>query len=321
VDIRSHPGPLTTARRAVIDASAARRGLALAFATAAISGVAVWLNAFGVKQVPDPVVYTTLKNVVAAVILLSLLSASGGFREARALSRRGWAKLAVIGVVGGSVPFVLFFSGLAQSTAPGAAFIHKTLFVWVALLAVPILGERLGLAQVAAMAVLLGGQLLLAPPKLDGASWSVGETMIAAATLLWAVEVILVKRLLGSLSSSLVGAMRLGLGSVVLIAWVAVTGSLGAILELEPQQIAWVVLTGAVLAAYVATWFAALRLAPASIVSSVLVVGAVITTVLQAVAAGELPAIPVSVGSAVVLVAAVAVGLPMIRLRTSRAVG
>ena len=50
----------------------------------------------------------------------------------------------MIGVIGGSVPFILFFNGLAMASAPSAAFIHKTLFVWVVLLAVPFLGERLG---------------------------------------------------------------------------------------------------------------------------------------------------------------------------------
>ena len=60
------------------------------------------------------------------------------------------------------MPFILFFTGLAQASAPSAAFIHKTLFVWVALLAVPFLGERLGWLQLAALGVLLAGQALVA---------------------------------------------------------------------------------------------------------------------------------------------------------------
>ena len=52
-----------------------------------------------------------------------------------------------VAVVGGSVPFVLFFEGLARAEATQAAFIQKTLVVWVALLAVPLLHERLGLAR------------------------------------------------------------------------------------------------------------------------------------------------------------------------------
>jgi len=62
----------------------------------------------------------------------------------------------LIAIVGGSLPFLLFFTGLSLASAPSAAFIHKTLFIWVAFLAVPFLGERLGWAQICALGVLLG---------------------------------------------------------------------------------------------------------------------------------------------------------------------
>ena len=52
------------------------------------------------------------------------------------------------------IAFLLFFSGLAMASAPTAAFIHKTMFIWVALMAVPFLGERLGLVPVAALGAL-----------------------------------------------------------------------------------------------------------------------------------------------------------------------
>ena len=187
------------------------RGALLALGTAAISGLAVYLNAFGVKLVPDAAVYTTAKNAVAAIILVALAVGVGAGSEARLLDGRRRAGLLAIAVVGGSIPFVLFFSGLAIATAPTAAFIHKTLFIWVAVMAVPLLGERIGLIQVAALGVLLVGQALIAPPT--GMGWGPGETMIAAATLLWSVEVILAKRLLTGVSAPLLGAARMGLGA------------------------------------------------------------------------------------------------------------
>ena len=59
------------------------------------------------------------------------------------MGRGQWGALAAIGVIGGSVPFVLFFEGLSSATSPQAAFLHKTLVLWVAVLAVVFLGERL----------------------------------------------------------------------------------------------------------------------------------------------------------------------------------
>ena len=47
-------------------------GLGLAFITAVISGVSIFVNASAVRLLPDAAVFTTLKNGVAAVLLLAL---------------------------------------------------------------------------------------------------------------------------------------------------------------------------------------------------------------------------------------------------------
>ncbi len=280
----------------------ARRGIALAFGTAAISGVSVYLNSFAVKLVPDAAVYTTAKNGVAAILLVGLALALGAAREARALDGRQRTGLLAIAVVGGSVPFVLFFTGLAIATAPTAAFINKTLFIWVALMAVPLLGERLGLIQVGALGLLLASQALIAPPT--GLGWGPGETMIAAATLLWSVEVILAKRLLVGVSAPLLGAARMGLGLVGLVGYLAVSGRLGGLATISGEALVWILITGVLLAGYVATWFSALRHAPATTVTSVLVTAVVVTGVLSSVSNGAAPDPRVVLGYLLVLVAA-----------------
>ena len=289
-----------------------RWGVGLAFATALISGVSIYVNGFAVKQLPDAAVFTTLKNALAALILVGLAAATVRPAEVRAMNRASWTRLAIIGIVGGSVPFLLFFSGLAMASAPSAAFIHKTLFIWVAILAVPFLGERLGVAQLGALVVLLGAQLLIVPP--NGVVWGAGETMIAAATLLWAVEAILAKRLLGSVPSQVVGAGRLGIGLVVLVGYLLVAGKAGAILALSFEQLAWALVTGVLLFGYVGTWYAALKRAPASLVTAILVVGAPITAALQAIQQGALPATPVLAGQILIIGAAMALAVFAIRV-------
>jgi drug/metabolite transporter (DMT)-like permease len=277
-----------------------RRGIGLAVGAALISGVAIYLNAFAVKQLPDAAVYTTLKNGVAAFILLGAALALGAARELPRMSRQRWSAVLAVGVIGGSVPFVLFFSGLAQASAPSAAFIQKTLFVWVALLAVPFLGERLGPAPLAALGILLAGQLLILPPT--GIVWGNGETLILAATALWAVETILVKRMLASVPSGLMAALRMSVGLVVLVGYLVVSGKASVVQGLTSVQWGWALLTGLVLAGYVATWFGALRLAPASMVTSVLVLGAVVTGTLSALDKGALPTVTTLGGYTCILV-------------------
>lgn len=289
-------------------------GIAIAVGAALISGVAIYLNAYAVKQLPDAAVYTTLKNGFAALILLAAALGLGAIREARTISAGQWVRVAAVGVVGGSVPFILFFIGLAQASAPSAAFVQKTLFVWVALLAVPFLGERLGWTPLIALAALFAGQALVLPPT--GITWGSGETLILLATLFWAIEAILVKKLLATIPVALMATLRLGVGIVVLTGYLVATGKVAMLSGLSEIQWGWAGLTGLVLAGYVATWFAALQRAPATIVTSVLVLGAVVTGVLTAVTKGTVPS-PIVVGGYVLIVGATAV-LGLSALRASR---
>lgn len=291
---------------------AVKWGVGLALVTALISGVSVFVNSYGVKQVPDAAVYTTLKNGVAAFLLLGLALLVTRRADVRSLDRRSWLGLGVIGIIGGSIPFLLFFSGLAIASAPTAAFIHKTLFIWVAVMAVPLLGERLGWYPIAAIGVLLAGQALVAPPI--GVSWGPGETMIAAATLFWAVEVVVARRLLlGNVSSPVLGAARLGIGLIVLIGYLGVTGRLSMVAGLTGTQWLWALGTGGLLAGYVATWLAALQRAPASVVASVLVIAAPITAVLQSIANGTVPSAQVLVGQLAITLGVVAIAALAVR--------
>jgi drug/metabolite transporter (DMT)-like permease len=259
-----------------------RTGLLLALLTAVISGIAIFLNSYGVKAFGNATVYTTAKNVIAALILLAVVSVGRrrGISVTRPQDRRQWLGLLAVGIIGGSVPFVLFFEGLARASSTQAAFLNKTLVLWVALLAVVILKERLQIWHWIAIALLLVGQAGLSGGFT--ASIASGELLILAATLLWAVEVIVAKRLLGAMSSWTVGLARMGFGSAALIGWVLVTGSGAALVSMSLAQWGWVLLTGVILAAYVSTWFAALARAQAVDVTAVLVLAALITAGLSA---------------------------------------
>jgi drug/metabolite transporter (DMT)-like permease len=262
-------------------------GLALAFATALVSGVAIFANGYGVMAFGSGGgVYTTAKNLVAAVVLLLLAAMATRMRSEEGLTRprsaAQWAGLLVVAVIGGSVPFLLFFEGLARASSLQAAFLHKTLLVWVALLAWPFLRERIGPLHVVAIGLLLVGQATL-QGGLGELGVGSGEAMILGATILWSVEVIVAKRLLGSLSSLTVGTARMAIGCVVLLSYLTVSGGIDGLFAVSVTQWAWAALTGALLAAYVATWYLALARARAIDVTAVLVFGAVVTTVLTAI--------------------------------------
>jgi len=292
-------------------------GVGLAVVAAAISGLAIWLNAFAVKQVPDAAVYTTLKNGVAGLVLLAISTRLVRPADLRQIRRRQGLALTMVGLVGGGVAFLLFFSGLAMASAPSAAFIQKTMFVWVAILAVPLLGERLGVTQLVALGVLIAGQALVLPPR--NLAWGTGETMILAATLCWAAEVVAVRRFLRAVPTPIVATGRLAIGLVALVGFVAVTGRTAGILALRPEAYGWILLTGLVLAGYVGTWFGALKRAPAIVVTSILVGGAVITGGLQTLAKGGPPSVDLVAGY--LLIAAAAAAIAWLTIRAGIAVG
>jgi drug/metabolite transporter (DMT)-like permease len=259
-------------------------GIALAFVTALISGASIYVNAHAVKHFGNATVYTTAKNAVAGLLLLALALVPPR-RTAAAVRGRTPLALVAVAVIGGSVPFVLFFEGLTRAEATQAAFIQKTLVVWVALLAVPLLHERFGLPHALAIALLVAGQAVLAGP-LGTLAFGSGEAMILGATLLWSVEVVFVKHLLGSLDARTLAAARMALGTVFLVVWVGATGKMDELTSLDASQWSWVLLTGLLLTGYVATWYQALARAQAIDVTAVLVFGAVVTALLSGAADG-----------------------------------
>ena len=264
-------------------------GLGLALVTALISGVSVFLNGKFISLFDDPTLLAAVRNGIVGLVLIGIAVASGGLRAILRMSWRARLGLLAVGIVGGGISFALFFNGLATSSSPAAAIIHKTLFIWVAALAIPLLGERVGPLQVAALGLLLAGTIVLAPAGSIGAG--TGELMVVGATLLWSLEVIVAKRLLrGGVPVSLLAAARMAVGAAALFAIVGVTGRIGAVAAFGVEQWFAIAITAVLLTGYVLSWFSALQRAPATSVTSILVVGAVVTTILQSWSTGGLPA-------------------------------
>jgi drug/metabolite transporter (DMT)-like permease len=301
------------------DLGARRTGIALAAVTAVVSGFSVFVNGRAVGHFDDPTTYTTAKNLVAALAIGALVLARRGGADGAppaigppAGPRRRRVLLATIAVIGGSVPFVLFFEGLARASSSDAAFIHKTLIVWVAVLGSVVLRERLSPLHVAAIVAILVGYASVAGgvglPSLGS-----GELLLLAATLCWSVEVVAARALLrGGVPPMTVSAWRMVGGVVLLVGWAVARGAAGDLVGLSSTQWRWVLLTGAFLTAYVITWQHALARAQAVDVTAVLASGAVLTAVLDR-GFGGIPIDPL--GSSLLLAGGLLVGVAVLRPR------
>lgn len=286
-----------------------RQGIILALVAAIVSGISIYVNKFGVAHIRDPYVYTTVKNSVVVIGLLAVVGLLASWKELRGMTPARWLAWIGLGVIGGGVPFLLFFQGLSTASAGSASLIQKTLFIWVALLAVPLLKERPGLWQVLGLAVLAVSQFLLQPLTHWG-GWGSGETLILIATLLWAVETILAKKVLGWMSPKTAALGRMGIGALVMWVFLTFTGRAATALTLDDTQWLWVAITALFLMAYVWTWYSALKLAPASLVTSLLTVGAIVTILLTAVFNGQTATPPQIAAMALLVLGAALLALP-----------
>ena len=95
-------------------------GIALALATAIISGFSIYLNGRFVKLFDDPTLLAAVRNGLVGLALVGIALGAGTLPAIRRLSGRERVGLLAIGIIGGGIPFALFFEGLALSTSPAA---------------------------------------------------------------------------------------------------------------------------------------------------------------------------------------------------------
>lgn len=256
-------------------------GIISAVIAAAISGISIFYNKLVIVKGIDPLIFNILKNGGVAIILSLLLLTIPRKQTLTHLSSKTWKKLLFIGLIGGSIPFILFFEGLKYTSSLNATLIQKSLFIWVEVAAIPILGEKLSKWQVLGYLTIAWSNLFIG--GFTGFKLDAGEMMILTATLFWTAEVILAKITLKDTDNLIVSWGRMFFGSIILIVVAAVSGKLPLILFIKPEQLVTTAGSTILLTGYVTFWFKALKYAPATVVTSVLILATPITNILSAI--------------------------------------
>jgi len=260
-----------------------KNAILLIVGTIIISGCANFFNKFGLEAVgKNSYQYTTLKNLLAAIILsLILLARPKIIAQLKEIKKLDWLKLLLVGLIGGSIPFLLYFQGLSLTTAVSASFIHKTLFVWVGFMAWPILKESFTRWQIAAFLALIAGNQVF-----DGfkyMNFGYAELLILGAVIMWAVENVIAKIILKDIDSGVLAWARMFFGSIILTAYLFFTNNLSGLFANSVGQWGWLILVGVLLAGYNLAWYGALKKLPATVVSSALVLASPLTALLSAI--------------------------------------
>lgn len=289
---------------------ARRAGLLLVVVTAVISGLSVFVNSYAVGNTSSNA-FVTLRNLVVALVLVGpvLLAGRG---SSRALTGRQLALLAVLGLIGGSVPFLLYFRGLQLATAAGgfttAAFVYRTLFLWASVAGFLLLRERLGARALAAGGVLLAGNVLML--DLTKVSWTDGTTYVLAATLLWTAEYTLARRVLRELPSGLVALGRMGFGAAFLLVFLVATSGTAAVATFSGTTWTWIAVSALLLTGFVVTWYAGLKRVELGVAAAVLNLGYPVTLAAAYLAKGVGTAWVPALGAVFVTAAVVVLVLP-----------
>jgi drug/metabolite transporter (DMT)-like permease len=261
-----------------------KKGYFLVFLTAVISGISIFINKFGVAVINSNV-FTFLKNLVVAVLLSGLLIIFKDWQKLKKLTKKHWFLLISIGLVGGSIPFLLFLRGLSLINAVQGSFWHKTMFIYVIILASIFLKEKIDKKFLLGGLLLLLGNLVLLN-KLPIAI-NKGDVLVILATIFWAIENIISKYALRETEPRIVAWARMFFGSLFIFLFLITTNQLGLIGSLGFKQISWVLVSGILLLGYAITWYEGLKTVPVSQATVILILGLPITTFLSFLAGGK----------------------------------
>lgn len=255
-----------------------KKGIYLILLTTLISGFSVFSNKIFVSQT-DPLVFALVRNVIMAVIFSLLMLFSKKKHALAHLKKTEWLKLLLIGVCGGGLAFGLFFVGLSAIPAVQGSLIHKSLFLWVTFLAIPLLGERLTKIQLIGYAVVtyatffMGGMQLL--------QLNLGSLMVLGATILWAIENVIAKKALQNIDPLIISWARMVIGLPVLLVAVVIVGKTHILFNASSFNLLSLTTSSLFLTGYMLSWYAGLRYVPVTLATSLLVFAPIITLFLS----------------------------------------
>lgn len=281
-------------------------GTILALLAAVISGFAIPVNKIFVVDL-DPTIFTAVRAVIIGVMFLLLSLATRGF--SRGKLEVNWKYLLLIAVIGGAFAFLLFFTGLKFTTGGRAAFLHKTLPLYVAVFAFIFLKEKIPRKQIYALIIMLIGTVVLFSAQINPADlWmnpQFGDLLVLGATVLWALEnVIARKTMLKGETNFIVSFSRMFFGGVILFGVALLLGKFDLLFSLAAHQWFNISVSVALLFGYVLFWYWSILYINVSKASSLLLLAPVVSLVAGVLWLGEPSPNVQLIGSALILIGA-----------------
>lgn len=218
--------------------SAARRhAVLMVLAAAAVFSVAGALVK-GLKGELPLAQVVVCRNLFGIPALLPLVWISAGRAGLRAALRTRNPKLHAIRMLTGLVGMVGAFYGYAVLPLATVTALGFTMPLFLTLLSIPLLGEKVGPRRGAAVLVGFGGVLLMSVPGSGGAANALGTAAVLAGAVGWALSMVTIRRMGDAGESNATIVLWFALGATAVSAVVAVP------LWVAPTPLQWAMLAG-----------------------------------------------------------------------------
>jgi len=280
------------------------KGTIFAIIAAIISGFSIPLNKIFVVNL-NPTIFTAIRSLLIGIVFLIITYSS----QRHIKIKTNGKYLALIAIIGGAIAFLLFFTGLKLTTAGRGAFLQKTLPLYVVVFAFLFLKEKIPKKHLYSLLLMLVGTVGIfyadiVPTQL----WlnpSLGDLLIITATVLWALESVLAKKVMNKGENNFfVSFVRMFFGGIILFAFAILVGKYDIIMSLSTQQLINIGISTIILFGYVFFWYWSLKLINASKASTLLLLSPVISLSLGIFILNEPAPLTQLIGSALILLGA-----------------
>jgi len=282
-------------------------GTILAILTAIVSGFAIIANKAFVIDV-DPMIFTSVRALFIGIAFFIISSIKCKFNYKK-FKKVPWKYLIFIGLIGGAFAFLFFFTGLKFTTGGRAAFLHKTLPIYVIIFAFLFLKEKISKKHIFALILMFIGLLLITSsqinPTILWSNPSLGDLLVILATIFWGIENTIAKHaMINGESNFIVSFGRMFFGAIFLFGIILFFGNFDLFFYLTTQQIISIVVSTLILFDYVFLWYYSIKLINVSKAASFLLLAPIVSLVLGVTILGE-PAPTIQLfGSALILIGA-----------------
>ena len=282
-------------------------GTLLAILAAVVSGFSIIANKIFIVDL-DPIIFTSVRALFIGLVCFIISSIECDFKYKK-FKKVSWKPLIAIGFIGGAIAFLLFFTGLKLTTGGRAAFLHKTLPIYVTILAFLFLKEKITKKQVFALIIMFIGLIVLTSsqisPSIFWSDPSFGDLLVISATILWAVENIISRyTLIRKESVFVVTFARMFFGAMFLFAIAILLDNTYLLYQLTSQQIFNIYISTIILFYYVFLWYWSIKFINVSKAVTLLLLSPVISLILGVIILDEPVPILQLVGSALILIGA-----------------